>query len=630
MSSFFTLPASQRKRKREDRSTAPASKKRGVTANGDSGKKGAEKTRDRDQSISGSDLEEDDDIIDSGESGESDEESGSESDEKETAAERRLKLAERYLENIREEVDEAGFDAAEIDRDLIAERLKEDVDEFKGRAYRRIASKLSFSTASHSFFRADTQSTTSITVHAPYVYTVSKDKTLIKWELATPDSTTSSGMNSADETSKRLPRQQRKKPKRLNFVRGIQKVAESGEEHGHTGSILSVAVSPSGKFVATGGADRKLIIWDAETMKPMKTFTQHRDSISGLAFTRHISSMSSGEQLFSGSFDRTIKTWSLSSAGHAYVETLFGHQDNVASVAAMTIDQCVSVGARDRTARLWKVADETQLVFRSGSSKNAVYHENNLDCIAPLPPNHFVTGSDSGAISLWSVHKKKPLYTIPQAHGLDPLPPLDHLSSEQDQETARLNSKHLRRMPRWITALATVPGTDIVLSGSWDGWIRAWQVSEDKKTIHSLGPVGANAPGAMITPSLQLKQTLAFDAPAKDNDSDHMDTDTNVKDEGDNEEQPEPLIKGVVNDIAVFERRCETTKPGQQQFAPSSPSKSAPEPQPTGLCIVAAIGKEHRLGRWNCFANNFYTGPSSNGRNGAMVFEVSFSNSKQD
>jgi hypothetical protein len=32
--------------------------------------------------------------------------------------------------NIQEEVDEAGFDAADIDRDLIAERLKKDVDEF--------------------------------------------------------------------------------------------------------------------------------------------------------------------------------------------------------------------------------------------------------------------------------------------------------------------------------------------------------------------------------------------------------------------------------------------------------------------------------------------------------------------
>ena len=129
MSSFFTLPASQRKRKREDRATAPASKKRGVTSNKDSGSKGRTNGVNKDQSVSGSDLE-DGEEIESGESegGGSEEESGgSESDEDETAAERRLKLAERYLENIREEVDEVGFDAADIDRDLIAERLKEDV-----------------------------------------------------------------------------------------------------------------------------------------------------------------------------------------------------------------------------------------------------------------------------------------------------------------------------------------------------------------------------------------------------------------------------------------------------------------------------------------------------------------------
>ena len=357
-----------------------------------------------------------------------------------------------------------------------------------------------------------------------------------------------------------------------------------GEEQGHTGAILSVAVSPSGKFVATGGADRKLIFWDAATLRPLKTFMQHRDAVSGLAFTRHISSMSSGEQLFSGSFDRTIKTWSLSSAGHAYVETLFGHQDNVSSVAAMTIDQCVSVGARDRTARLWKVVDESQLVFRGGSSKGAQYHENNIDCIAALPPAHFVTGSDSGAISLWSIHKKKPLYTIPLAHGLDPIPPLEELSSERDLKTARLNTRHLRPMPRWITALATLPGTDVVLSGSWDGWIRAWQISEDKRSILRLGPVGGN--------------------------------DT---------QQADPLIKGVVNDIAVFERRRQD---GQQLQKPSTNGSShSTGKQPTaGLCIVAALGKEHRLGRWNCFANNLYTGPSSNGRNGGVVFEVPFSN----
>ena len=505
---------------------------------------------------------------------------------------------------------------------------------------------MSFSTATPSFFRADTQTTTSIAVHAPYVYTVSKDKTLIKWELATPTIPTANKGIDGNKTppKKGGARQQRKKPRKVNFVRGMQKVAESGEEHGHTGRILSVAVSPSGKFIVTGGTDRKLIIWDSATLKPQKTFMQHRDSISSLAFTRHISTMSSGEQLFSGSFDRTIKTWSLSSAGHAYVETLFGHQDNVASVAAMTIDQCVSVGARDRTARLWKVVDESQLVFRGGSSKNAQYHEHNLDCVAPLPPTHFVTGSDSGAISLWSIHKKKPLHTILLAHGLDPIPPLDQLSSEQDMETARLNARHLRPTPRWITALATLPGTDIVLSGSWDGWIRAWKISEDKKIIESLGPVGGNnsdgANGVQQTtttssPSLQLTQSLVSETPNGNHETNRTTT-TTTRDN--NNDKDEPLIKGVVNDIAVFERR--PTQPSttttnlsnnsnshHPNSSNSNHSPSTEETQQSGLCILAAVGKEHRLGRWNCFANNLYTGPSSNGRNGAMVFEVSFSHS---
>ncbi|THC99831.1 hypothetical protein EYZ11_000643 [Aspergillus tanneri] len=583
MSSFFTLPASQRKRKREDRAGAPAFKKRGVDAD--------KRSMERDQSISGSDVDEDVESVESALSGE---ESGSESDEGETAADRRLKLAERYLENVRDEVDEIGFDAAEIDRDLIAERLKEDVDEFKG-------------------------------LYPPYVYTVSKDRTLIKWELATPTpATTAATINGQDKLSKRPPKPQRKKPKQVKFVRGLQKVSESEEEHGHTKNILSVAVSPSGKFIATGGEDHKLIIWDAATLTPMKTFTQHRDSVSGLAFARHISTMSSGEQLFTGSFDRTIKTWSLSSAGHAYVETLFGHQDNVSSLAAMSIDECVSVGARDRTARLWKVVDESQLVFRAGS-KNASYQENNLDCVAPLPPTHFVTGSDSGALCLWSIHKKKPLYTIPLAHGLDPIPPLDELSTEVDQNKASSNSRHLRRMPRWITALATVPGTDIVLSGSWDGWIRAWKVSEDKKTILALGPIGGGdlASSTPDTPSAQLKQTLAFDTP---NNSDPMAIDTPRNQKAhEAKEGTEPLIKGVVNDIAVFERRLDTTKPGQVPTEPKSKSKSkSSDPERRGLCIVAAVGKEHRFGRWKCFANNFHDGATVDGRNGAVVFEVPF------
>ncbi|KAJ5112314.1 hypothetical protein N7532_000359 [Penicillium argentinense] len=612
MSSFFTVPASQRKRKRDDRNAAPATKKRGVDAKNDGA--GNRYAKEREDSISGSDLDEDEnDIVSSG----SGEESESDSDDGETAGDRRLKLAERYLDNIREEVDEVGFDAAEIDRDLIAERLKEDVDEFKGRTFRKIASKLSLPTASHSFFRSDTQTTTSIAVHAPYVYTVSKDKTLTKWELATPNDP-----NAAHNgTSKRPPPPQRKKPKRLRYARGVRKIAETGEEHGHTGSILTVAVSPSGRFVATGGADNKLIIWDAETLTPTKTFTQHRDSVSSLSFARHISTMSSGEQLFSGSYDRTIKTWSVSGAGHAYVETLFGHQSGIEQIAAMTIDECVSVGGQDRTSRLWKVVDETQLVFRGGAPKSARYHESHLDCVAPLPPAHFVTGSNSGSISLWSIHKKKPLHTIPLAHGLDCIPPLDQLSPEVDIDTAARNARHMRPMPRWITALTTLPGTDVVLSGSWDGWVRAWRISEDKKTIIPLGPVGNGSPNqSPDTPSRQLSNTPEHDTPNPN----EMDQDAQSENQN---LEPGHLIKGVINDIAVFERRPESDLPGH---APKSNSQSKSESKIRGLCIVAAVGKEHRMGRWKCYANNYSKGTSPEGRNGAVVLEVPFISSSTD
>ncbi|KAK2753590.1 pre-rRNA processing protein [Arachnomyces sp. PD_36] len=613
MSSFFTLPASQRKRKREDRTAAPTPKKRGVTT-GDTRETGRGRgARDRDESISGSESEDDEGLNQGLES--EDEGSASESEGDETGAERRLRLAERYLENVREEVDEVGFDAAEIDRDLIAERLKEDVEEAKGTAYRKIASQLSFSKASHAFFRADTQSTTAIALHPPYVFTVSKDKTLIKWELAPPppsNTSHSTAANGVNGSSKRPPRPLRKKPKNIRFARGLRN-SESGAQQGHVGHILTVAVSPSGKFVATGGADRRLIIWDVETLTPLKTFTHHRDSVSRLSFTRHISSGSSGEQMFSASFDRTIKTWSLSPGSHAYIETLFGHQDHVVSVASMSTDQCVSVGARDRTARLWKVVDEAQLVFRGGSNKHS-HVENNLDCVATLPPTHFVTGSDSGSLCLWSVHKKKPLHTIPLAHGLDPLPKIEDLSAEIDPSVAEKAARSVRQSPRWITALATVPGTDVVLSGSWDGWIRAWRISEDKKYIIPIGPVGAHDPASLV-----LNKKLTFD---DNGDASAMEIDQDQQEEA----STKPLLNGIVNDIAVFERRGTTasTKAAEPKSKKNNnkEGKDTSTPEPKGLCIVAALGKEHRLGRWKRFGD---TGDVTGGKNGAVVFEVPFS-----
>lgn len=570
MSSFFTVPASQKKRKRGDERTGKPSKRRDVERS----KRAAQPERrtrparqeERDESLSGSDSDEEEEVEDAGSLSESE----VSSEEGETGAERRVRLAQRYLNNIREEVQEVGFDAQDLDDDLIASRLRQDVDEAKGRQFRLIAARLDFSQATKCAFRADTLSTTAVAICQPYAYTVSKDKTLIKWRLRAPQEW---GAEKGRPGTK--PHLGKRRPQQIAFVKGVKVRANEKGQHGHNGPIVTVAASPDGRFVVTGGQDRMMIVWASEDLRPLKTFTTHRDSVLGLAFAPSPSQAALGQQLFSASADRSIKTYSLAGEESlAYVETLFGHQDHVAGVAAMAIDQCVSVGTRDRSARLWKVVDETQLKFLGDSSSKETYHSGSLTCVAALSPQNFVTGSDAGAISLWSQHKKKALFTIQTAHGVDEPAPFEDVTSEADPRVIAEQKKHdtRRPIPRAITALAALPGTDIVLSGSWDGCIRVWRLSDDKRLLIPFGTLGqqevlANGDGGLY-----------------------------VNGEADS-------IRGVINGLAVTERRKEL----KDAFGVTR------EGDTEGLCVVAGIGKEQRLGRQMKI---------DRGKNGAMVFEV--------
>ncbi|KAK8158844.1 WD40-repeat-containing domain protein [Phyllosticta citrichinensis] len=473
----------------------------------------------------------------------------SEEEENETAAERRLRLAERYLENIKEEVDEAGFDAAEIDRDLIAERLKEDVAEGKGKVYRRIATTLDFNSATKNLFRSDNLATTAVATCAPYAYTTTKDMCLIKWQIQSPSDP------KADRPSNITPR---RRPTQLAYTRGNKSHGSDHKYLHHTAPILCVAASADGQFVATGGADRRLIVWNATDLTPLKVFTHHRDAVNALAFRRNTN------QLFSASSDRTIKVWSLDEL--AYVDTLFGHQDSVVDIGALAQERCVSVGSRDRTARLWKVVEESQLVFRGGGSSekrlakgpSGAHAEGSIDKIAMVDEDTFVTGSDNGSISLWSVHKKKPVFTLPLAHGLDPPMKPEEVHADADTNEAWIPPQ----TPRWITALATIPYTDVVLSGSWDGWVRAWKVSDDGKRLEAIGTIGATKSAGETSKEIEGDQT------AKEN------------------------VRGVINDLSIFERG---------------------DRGKDGLCVVVAVGKEMKFGRWRKYP----------GKNAAVVFEVS-------
>lgn len=208
-------------------------------------------------------------------------------------------------------------------------------------------------------------------------------------------------------------------------------------------------------------------------------------------------------QLYTSSFDRTIKLFDLSTL--SYIETLFGHQDCIQDLSALRAELTVSAGGRDKTCRFWKVTEESQLVFRGGAAsrvrnvldggneddgieedetgrrrrkdKNAVkgevkYVEGSIDVVAMVDDSTFLSGGDSGcvicviftaahsladrdrflprSICLWSITKKKPIFTVQLAHGVN----------EYESETEGIIGN-----ARWITALGCMPYGDTFASG---------------------------------------------------------------------------------------------------------------------------------------------------------------------
>lgn len=132
-------------------------------------------------------------------------------------------------------------------------------------------------------------------------------------------------------------------------------------------------------------------------------------------------------ELYSSSFDRTVKLFDLSTL--SYIETLFGHQDCIQKIDALRGELAVTAGGRDKTVRFWKVTEESQLVFRGGVAtrlrnvldgameeegieeeeirkrKRAAergevkYVEGSIDCVAMVDDTTFLSGGDSGYVS---------------------------------------------------------------------------------------------------------------------------------------------------------------------------------------------------------------------------------------
>ncbi|PWA63400.1 transducin/WD40 repeat-like superfamily protein [Artemisia annua] len=390
---------------------------------------------------------------------------GGDVDVEETAGEKRKRMAEAYLEKMREmarrEIEEGDDDDDVAGGGDVEERvgrmLHKQQMEDSGRARRLIAKSVQKpkTTDEFRFLVKHRQSVTAVVLSEDDStgFSASKDGYIIQWDV---------------ETGKTQPYVwPSEEVLRSHGANELQGKAKKRSKH-----VLALAVSSDGRYLASGGFDRHIHLWDTRTREHIQAFKGHKGPVSCLTFRQGTS------ELFSGSYDRTIKLWN--AEDRAFVHTLFGHQSDVLTIDCLRKERLLTVG-RDRTMHLWKVPEESQLVFRAPASS--------LECCCFISDDEFLSGSDDGSVEHWSVMRKKPLHIIKNAHPLLTPNNLENNGQNDDLPNGDLNhapESVCSSAHSWVGSVAVCRGTDLAASGAGNGMVRLWEIENDTKGVKPL------------------------------------------------------------------------------------------------------------------------------------------------
>ncbi|WP_052334329.1 WD40 domain-containing protein [Kamptonema formosum] len=112
------------------------------------------------------------------------------------------------------------------------------------------------------------------------------------------------------------------------------------------GRVYSVAISPDGQTVASGGSDPPITLWDTGTGRRLRTLTEDSGTVYSVAFSPN------GKILASGGEDSTVRIWNYRTG--ELLHTL-KHLGPVPCVTFSPDGQTLVSGSADRTVKVWRV-----------------------------------------------------------------------------------------------------------------------------------------------------------------------------------------------------------------------------------------------------------------------------------
>jgi RNA polymerase sigma factor (sigma-70 family) len=232
----------------------------------------------------------------------------------------------------------------------------------------------------------------------------------------------------------------------------------------------AVAFSPDGKTVASaGGEDGTVCLWDAADGKEIRILRGHQKWISSVVFSPD------GKTVASGGKDGTVRLWETATGKE--IRTLKRH-DGVTHVAFSPDGKTVASGGRNNTVRLWETATGKKI----RDLKRHQGKEDGIVSVAFLPDGKTLAsaGWDDSTVHLWEIATGKEIRTLRGHQG-----PITNIVSSPDGKIVVSAGWDDSRVCLW--EVATGKKIHTLRGQGWQGDVQTVAFSPDGKTLTSGG-----------------------------------------------------------------------------------------------------------------------------------------------